>query len=86
MGKRFVELTIVLENSYLSEGMGLSEENCLTDSKALIDLNRIESIRESFDLAGNVEEGLCYIRMFSGGEHCVRMDFEAMSNKVQNVD
>jgi len=47
-----VELTIVLENSYLSEGMGLSEENCLTDSKALIDLNRIESIRESFDLAG----------------------------------
>ena len=75
--------TIVLENSHLKEELGLNEENCLTDSKAVIDINRIESIRESFDLAGNVEEGLCYIRMFSGAEHCIKLGFDSMCRKLQ---
>jgi len=85
MGKRFLEVTIVLENSRLKEELGLNEENCLTDSKAFIDLNRVESVRESFDSAGNSEEGLCYIQLFSGGEHCVRLTFERMKYYLENV-
>ncbi len=79
---RWTDLTCVLENTFMKEELGLNEENCLTTSRLRIDLNQIESVRQSFDGAGNIEDKYCYIRTRSGGEHCIEKSFDHMCNSI----
>lgn len=75
--------TVLLEKA-IHQDIGM-ENIPLIEAKASIDLYSIESVRESIDKDGEVEDFCCLVTLRSGSQHCVKLPFDDMAELHKRI-